>query len=435
MVLGSSTKSTKLSRIAKITTGLLFLTWLVDYMDRMIINFALPEIGATFSLNHTQQGTIISAFFLAYAFSQLPGGVLADKFGTRTIIAVAMVTWSVFTGLTAVAWSFSIMLAFRFLFGVAEGVFPAASLKAITERTGPQERMTANGIMLSSNPFGSAVAPLIAAPLIAFVGWRFSFVYAALAGIACCVVILVWLPRPISSATVDITGLSAIGTAQEGQPKTKNPTLGLFRSPIIFVFALMFFGVDAVAWGLQSWMPSYLQTVRGISISSSAVLVAIPSVFGGIGTIIGGKITDKINGRPAAIVVPAMAVCAGALAIMAVTESLPWFIGLQSLGVFCFGLSFMPVMSVPLKTLSGTYAGSASGTINFGGQMAGFFIPIVMGALIDHFSYVAAFLCLVVGALIALVASIAAPQTPAKMRAKFAKNPYLEGAYSEGTTS
>lgn len=425
--------STSLSRTAKITTGLLFLTWLVDYFDRMIVNLALPHIGATFSLNHAQQGTIISAFFLAYAFCQLPGGVLADRFGTRTIIAAAMIFWSLFTGLTAIAWSFTVLLGIRFLFGVGEGVFPAASMKAITERTGPNERMTANGLMLSSNPFGSAVAPLVAGPLITLVGWRFSFFWAALAGLACCAIVLIWLPRPKQTVVADPQVLADSRKHELAADSAKKPVLALFRSPIIFVFALMFFGVDTISWGLQSWMPSYLQTERGLDVSSSGLLVAIPSVFGGVGTIVGGKITDKINGRPAYIVVPAMIICAASLTVMAVTGWLPLFIGLQSIGMFCFGVSFMPVMSIPLKTLSGKYAGSASGTINFGGQLAGFFIPIIMGTLIDLFGYVAAFLSLAVGALIALVASASVPQTPNKMRKVFEKNPYLEGSYADTT--
>jgi MFS family permease len=140
-----------LSRTAKVTVALLFVSWLVDYFDRLIMTFALPYIGKEFHLDHTQEGLLISAFFIAYAFSQLPGGVLADKVGTRKIIAIAMIVWSVFTGFTGLAWSFGSLLVIRFFFGIGEGVFPGASFKAISERTDPGERMTANGIMLSSN--------------------------------------------------------------------------------------------------------------------------------------------------------------------------------------------------------------------------------------------------------------------------------------------
>lgn len=72
-----------LTHTAKVTVALLFIVWLVDYFDRLIMNFALPYIGKDFYLDHTQEGLLISAFFIAYAFSQLRGGVLFDQFGTR----------------------------------------------------------------------------------------------------------------------------------------------------------------------------------------------------------------------------------------------------------------------------------------------------------------------------------------------------------------
>src|SRR5665213_2395683 len=150
---------TPLSRDARVTVVLLFIVWLVDYFDRLIMNFALPYIGKDFQLNHTQQGLLVSAFFITYAFSQLPGGVLADRIGTRKTIAIAMIGWSAFTGLTGLAWSFSALIVIRFLFGIGEGVLPGASYKAISERTEPGDRMTAIGIMSSSNQFGAAVAP------------------------------------------------------------------------------------------------------------------------------------------------------------------------------------------------------------------------------------------------------------------------------------
>jgi len=410
-----------LSRTAKVTVALLFIVWLVDYFDRLIMNFALPYIGKEFHLNHTQEGLLISAFFIAYAFSQLPGGVLADKIGTRKIIAIAMIVWSVFTGFTGLAWGFGALLVIRFMFGIGEGVFPGASFKAISERTNPAERMTANGIMLSSNQFGSAVAPLLAAPLIAAIGWRWSFGAAAVAGLACCVAILYFLPPPDTRKP-----------APEAQapPVGKTTTWALFKSPIMFVYVVMFFGVDIIGWGVSTWMPSYLLAARGISIGHSAILVAIPNVVAGVGTILGGKLSDLANGRPRLVAAPALAVATAALLLMATSKGLTAFISWECVALFGFGLSFMPCLAVPIKTLNGKFAGSAAGMINFGGQMAGVFAPVIMGALIDRFSYVAAFLFLALGAVIGLIAAVIAPQTPDALAQKLSKNELLRGGFA-----
>nr|WP_157683300.1 MFS transporter [Microlunatus soli]SDS35225.1 Sugar phosphate permease [Microlunatus soli] len=425
----------RMSRVAKVTTGLLFVTWLIDYFDRLIMTIALPHVGAAFHLDHTQQGLIISAFFFAYAFSQLPGGILADRFGTRFMIAAAMIIWSLFTGLTAVAWGFAAMLVIRGLFGIGEGIFPGASIKAITERTKPHERMLANGIMLSSNNFGSAVAPLVAVPLVAAIGWRLSFGFSAIAGLVMLAVLLIWLPGrnhpDLATAPPGNSDRPRTDPAQYTSRQRKGPVWAILASPAIYLYVVMFFGLDIIGWGINTWMPSYLSEVRGLSISGSAILLAIPPTIGGITTMIGGRLTDRLGGRPRLVVAPAMAVGGAALLMMALSDSLTAFVIWECVGIGCFGLSFMPVMSVPLKTLNGRFTGSASGTINFGGQMAGVLAPVVMGFLVDRFSYTAAFMFPVAGALLTLVMALVVPQTPVHLAGRLRRNWRLEGGYSD----
>jgi len=412
-----------MSRVAKITTGLLFFTWLIDYFDRLIMTIALPDVGKSFGLNHTEEGLIVSAFFFAYAFSQLPGGMLADRFGTKNVVAAAMIIWSVFTGLTAVAWTFGAMIAIRILFGIGEGIFPGASMKAIAERTTPQERMLANGVMLSSNNFGAAVAPLVAVPLIAAIGWRAGFGVSAIAGVVMLIILLVFLPGQKSIMADEPAPAPA-----EDLPKAR--PWAILASPEIYLYVAMFFGLDIIGWGINTWMPSYLEEARGLSLSGSAILLAIPPVVGGLATMAGGRLADRLGGRPRLSVAPTMAVGGAALLAMAYSPSLTAFIIFECIGVGCFGFAFMPVMSVPLKALNGRFTGSASGTINFGGQLAGVLAPVAMGFLVDKFSYTAAFMFPVGGAALALVMALIVPQTPRTLTSRLRRNHRLEGGFA-----
>ena len=63
--------------------SLLFLTWLVSYVDRSLLPMALPFIAQEFHLSPTLMGVAASAFFVGYAAMQIPGGLIADKFGPR----------------------------------------------------------------------------------------------------------------------------------------------------------------------------------------------------------------------------------------------------------------------------------------------------------------------------------------------------------------
>jgi sugar phosphate permease len=283
--------------------------------------------------------------------------------------------------------------------------------------------MLANGVMLSSNNFGAAVAPLVAVPLIAAIGWRAGFGVSAIAGVVMLIILLVFLPGQKSIMADEPAPAPA-----EDLPKAR--PWAILASPEIYLYVAMFFGLDIIGWGINTWMPSYLEEARGLSLSGSAILLAIPPVVGGLATMAGGRLADRLGGRPRLSVAPTMAVGGAALLAMAYSPSLTAFIIFECIGVGCFGFAFMPVMSVPLKALNGRFTGSASGTINFGGQLAGVLAPVAMGFLVDKFSYTAAFMFPVGGAALALVMALIVPQTPRTLTSRLRRNHRLEGGFA-----
>ena len=100
-------------------------------------------------------GTFFYFFFAGYALMQVPGGWLADKFGSRKVIVMGIVFWSVFTVFTGMAWSLMSMIIIRFMFGLEEGGYPAASSKAIADVFPKEERPSAQTTMMSSNSLGA----------------------------------------------------------------------------------------------------------------------------------------------------------------------------------------------------------------------------------------------------------------------------------------
>ncbi|WP_405858929.1 MFS transporter [Streptomyces sp. NBC_00090] len=394
-------------RTVRITVVLLFAAWLVDYADRLVINLVLPSIGAEFDLDRTQQGLVVSAFFLAYALCQIPGGMLADRFGGRRVTLWALLSWSVFTALTGFAWSFAVLLALRFVFGVAEGVFPPASMKVLVERTRPEERMGANGTVMSSNALAAVLTPLAVAPLVAVFGWRSAFWSTAALGILALLAVRLWLPAPLPRADG--------ATAEE--PAARPPLRDVLRKGVLWRFALMMFGYNTIVWGLNTWVPSYLGEEHGVSLTAAGALVAIPALGAAVATVLGGRLSDRLGGHHRRIIVPGMAVAAVALLLMAYTPSLTGFVVFGTLAVFAASLAYMPIFAVPLAGLTPEYVGVGSAVIILGGQVAGMVAPPVMGALADAFSFQVAFAFLVLGAVIAAVMSCLTPQDATAFRA------------------
>lgn len=162
---------------------LVYIGYCICYIDRAAISLALTYIGAEFSLDATQLGLVVSVFFFSYALMQIPGGWLADRFGSNIVALIAILLWSIFTAMTGMAWSLVSLLFIRILFGIGEGAYPTASLKAVSEVFPQSQRPKAVTGMLSSNYVGSAIAPLIIAPLILAVGWRSTFYIIGVIGI------------------------------------------------------------------------------------------------------------------------------------------------------------------------------------------------------------------------------------------------------------
>lgn len=403
------------ARATRTTVVLLFVAWLIDYIDRLVITLALPAIGDDFGLDKAEQGLVLTAFFLTYAICQVPGGLMADKFGAKVTMLTALVAWSVFTGLTGIAWNFVVLLVIRALFGITEGIFPAASMKAISERTLPKDRMTANGMMLASNPLGSALAPLIAAPALLAVGWKESFFFVAGAGLLMAAIIWVWLPKPVVRH-VEEQAESAQDAPDESDDKGFS-SWSLIRNPTMWHFALIFCGFDIVSWGLISWAPSYLLDVRGISMAKTGVLASIPWFVASVVTVLGGFVFDRwFNDRPRRVIVPSMVVTAVFLWFMIQSSSAATFVLFESLGMAAMWISFMPIFGMPLRMLPARVAGIGGGLVNFGGQFAGAITPFIMGWLADRYSFSAAFGFLIFGCAVAVVAAATVPQTPHAFR-------------------
>ncbi|HET6707253.1 MFS transporter [Amycolatopsis sp.] len=377
-------EAARIRRTASLTIVVLVLAWTIDFVDRFTISMAMPFIGAEFGLSKTMQGLLFTTFSVVYLLCQVPAGYLADRFGARGLLLTTLLLWSAFTGLTGLAGSFAWLLVVRALFGVAQGCFPPASFKAIAERTTPRSRGTVTGVVMSASGFGPGVAPLIVAPLIAVLGWRSAFLALAVCGAAIGVLLWAVLPRPLPArltGTVDPAG---------GTPGASRRDV--LRSAQLWKFAAVFCAVNLLVSGLVSWVPSYLLETRQLSITTTGVLAAIPMLVTVGTTILGGWLFDRFfHDRIRWFLVPVIAVTAIFLGLMLTASSAIQFTVYETIALGVAGLGSMCLFGLPMRALPTEHAGIGMGMLNLGGQVAAAVSPLLMGWLVDHFSYTAAF--------------------------------------------
>jgi sugar phosphate permease len=398
--------------------SILFMTWIVSFMDRTIMSVAIPFIASDFHLSPLAMGGVMSAFFATYAISQIPGGLLADKFGVRGVGTLALLWWSIFTAITGAAANLTQMVIARLGFGFGEGVYPACAFKTIAAWFPKRERATANSIMLSSNAFGAALAPLVVVRIVATWGWRPVFYSLFLPGLM--MASLFWIfvnNRPSNSSRVSPEELAEIeGSDGAGSQElqTKISLLSVLKDPNVLKCFFVLFAFDIAYWGFTTWLPTYLLRARGFSTAQMGIAASLPNFAGAIGCIIGGLLSDKLfsNSRRAPIVA-AQLTSALLLYLTLTADSVKMLVIYQTLAGFCLTFFFSVFWALPMNTVPKRLMGVTSGVINLAGQIAAFLSPILVGYLVGaaNGKYDSAFMLLIGSLLVSCVIVFTLPST------------------------
>lgn len=256
-----------------ITFVLLYLGYMLLFADRTVMNISLAYIGKDFNVGAAALGMTASSFFLGYTIMQIPGGFLTDRLGSKRMIIVTLLLWSLLTIVTGFAWSLISLIVIRFLFGLAEGPYPSAALKQISEDYSEKEKSQATSALISSNYAGAAVAPLIIVPIIAASGWRSSFVWLGIGGLGL-MLIYYLLERPLKSL--------------KEESKTFKKIVWKDIDSRVWAFVIIGLALNIITKGLETWMPVYFLKEQGINLKNLAWLVPLPVISGGIAAFISG---------------------------------------------------------------------------------------------------------------------------------------------------
>ena len=356
----------------------LYVGFCISYIDRSAIGLALPSISKDFTLAPTQMGVVISAFFIGYSIMQLPGGWMADKFGSKSVILIALTLWSIFTFMTGHASSLAGLLFLRFIFGLCEGPYAGACYRGIAEYFPRELRPAFATGVLSSNYIGSAIAPIIIVPLILWFGWRGMFQALGCIGLVY-VFFYAFFVKQVKPAEEEKAG------AKKGSKKEY--FLKLLHFSIIWKLVVCAFCISCINKGLDAWMPTYLIAERGINLKAVGYVTPIPFMASFLSTAVCGWIMNKYFDRVEQYMIGICAVMTAVfLYLMYNAETLFWVVVFQC-GVYFFKACILgSAVAIVLKIVTGNIAGSATMIVNMGGQVAGFISPVVMGYLVSVFN-------------------------------------------------
>ena len=345
---------------------------LITFLDRICISVAGARIMGDLSLDAAQWGWVQSVFILAYGLFQMPIGALADRRGQRTIAALIVIWWSLFTALTGAAGGFVSLLALRFLFGLGEaGAYPVMT-GVIAQWFPASERAVAQGFVWGASRLGGALSPILVVPLQQAYGWRVAFQVLAVAGVVWGIVwLVVYRDKPKPA---------------EERPRT--PWRTMFGARGFWMLMAMYFCYVWGSWFYFTWMPTYLQKGRGFAEDEMKLFASLPFFLGMASNVAGGFLSDfasrrfgKRVGRLAvgSVSLALAAICVAAVALADDRRAVVIFL---TLGFGVMDLMLPAAWAICLD-IGGAHAGALSGAMNTAGSAGGFLCATLFGAVVN----------------------------------------------------
>jgi MFS family permease len=382
----------------------------------------LPQLRSYF-------GFIIATTLLGWGVGGLIGGVLADYIGRKRTMMLAILAYSLMTGLSAFAWSWTSFAVLRFLVGIAIGSEWATGASITAELWPDKARGRGAGLMQCGLGLGFFTASLVWY----FVGshgpdaWRYMFLIGVVPGL-----FTLWLRRGIPESPVweqtNQQRQAAVERKRSGRPLETDHSLTrftmheLFADPAVrarlIIVCLMSLATTLAWWGISSWVPLYIGGVAKNAGLSEPTWQAYAGMAYNVGAIIGyiglGFLADVYGRKPITLLFFALALVMTPVLFLW-THDLTLLLLVTGLnGLFTLGqYSWMPVWLPELfpTRVRATGVAFAFNTPRFIAFLGPLFAPVLIGYF-GGLGHAAVWISLIY--VVGFLATLALPETRGK---------------------
>lgn len=374
---------------------LVFISVVINYVDRSNLSIAAHAISEDFKLTPSELGLLFSAFGWAYAMLQIPGGILADIIAPRILYSAILILWSLATVVQGLSNSFLRLLGLR----VAIGVFEAPSFplnnRVITEWFPRNERAFATGIYTSGQFVGLAFLTPILVLIQHHFNWHGLFFVTGMAGVLWGIIWYIFYRKPARPETIKEERIAEVQEKQIGNDRKKISRKDLKK---VFSYRKLWgiyigqFAVSATLWFFLTWFPTYLTKYRGIEFLESGFLISIPFLAAFAGVLLSGIFSDYLLKKGfsitiarktpvivglvlSSLIIGANYVASNSLVIL--------FLTISFLGTGFASITWVFVSELAPLNLIGT----SGGVFNFMGNLSAIIVPFAIGLLITETNF------------------------------------------------
>ncbi len=364
---------------------LLFLLYMFDYIDRMVVTSMFVNIEQDLGISHTQSGLLVSAVYWAIVLLTFPVSILVDRWKRTKTIGIMAVLWSLATALCALTGNFVQLVLARALIGLGEAGYAPGGTAVISGLYPQEKRSKMMGLWNASIPLGTAIGVLLGGIIAAKLGWKHAFGLVALPGLI--VAILFFFVKDYKTVDLSFTD------SQNNKTKMRIRDIvhEFLSRPSLILTYFGFAAVIFVSTSLITWLSTYFHVTRGVPVEKAGTMASAVMVLAIVGAPIGGILADrwrKTNVR-ARLLFPTISCFVTALFLMIAL----WFTKgtLQYVFWLVVGVSltsFLPAAAAVTQDVihAGLRAMSYAIAVVVQNLLGASTAPLVIGKLYDNYS-------------------------------------------------
>ncbi|MFP7176126.1 MFS transporter [Priestia filamentosa] len=399
----------------------IFVSVVINYMDRSNISVAATAIGKDLELTSVQLGLIFSAFGWAYAALQIPGGVIVDRFGARLTYAFSLITWSLVTLLQGFTKGFVGLFGLRLATGAFEAPAFPTNNKVVTSWFPNQERASAIAFYTSGQFAGLAFLTPALVTIQHFLGWRGLFITTGAIGILWGIIWYIFYRDPAQHKKANKAELEYIkeggGLVTPLNEKEEKAKFEWKNLKEVFVHRKLWgiylgqFAVNSTLWFFLTWFPTYLVEYRGLDFLKSGFLASAPFLAAFVGVLLSGFLSDFLVKKGVSLgIARKTPIIVGLLlspSIVGANYVNNTSLIIMFMAIAFFGNGLASITWVFVSTLAPKHlVGLTGGVFNFIGGLASIVVPIVIGFLAQGGSFAPALVFIAIVALLGALSYI-----------------------------
>jgi ACS family glucarate transporter-like MFS transporter len=393
----TSSRPGKHKKVRWLSGSLVLWLCFVAYLDRAVFSVSATPIMNAFHISPVQFGLLTTAFSVGYFIFQIPGSMLVEKKGSRIMLTISLVFWSIFTILTGFAGSLMALVFVRFFFGFGEApLFPAGN-HFFANWFPKNERGRANSLMNGGSFLSNIVGPPIIVAIVSLLGWQSPFIIIGIIGILSAFITFKFLRnRPEEHSWVGESELSYIqenNFKSESKEKPKSQWKIFLKQRSFWMIALGYFSTLWVVQFFVYWLPYYLQATRHLTFKSMGFYTSIPWIAITISVFAAGMVSDGLLKRGFSRYKARNLVCAVTLAISGIALLLSTTAATALGNILWISLAlgmagFSQTLAWSISTDIGQkFTSTVGGWMNMWGFIAASIVPTVAPIIAQSFGW------------------------------------------------